>query len=65
MPRIELNDFSDSDDNSPSENTVRIKSPKPRNPFVKEIFDGKFPPKRHKDKRRSASRFDKRNIESL
>jgi hypothetical protein len=63
MPRIDHTlDF---DDDSSDENTLRIKPQKPRNPHVKDLFDGKFPPKRHKDKRRSASRFDKRNIESL
>lgn len=59
MPRIDIQDF----DDSKSENTIRIKTQKPRNPLVREIFDGKFPPKKHKDKRRSASRFDKRNID--
>lgn len=60
MPRIDIQDFND--DNKDVE-VIRIKTTKPRNPAVKEMFDGKFPPKKHKDKRRSASRFDKRNIE--
>lgn len=59
MPRIDIQDFSNED----KENVIRIKTPKPRNPNVKDMFDGKFPPKKHKDKRRSPSRFDKRNID--
>lgn len=63
MPRIDhIQGF---DDEDRDENTIRVKTTKPRNPAVKELFDGRFPPKKHKDKRRSASRFDKRSIDSL
>ncbi|HET8687624.1 MAG TPA: hypothetical protein VFM18_13310 [Methanosarcina sp.] len=60
MPRVNVEDFADE---SKDQNVIRVKTPKPRNPLVRDLYDGKFPPKKHKDKRRSASRFDKRNIE--
>lgn len=59
MPRIDIAEFSDDS----KSDVIRIKQPKPRNPVVRELFDGRFPPKKHKDKRRSASKFDRRNPE--
>lgn len=60
MPRVDYKNFdSDSD-----ENRIRVKTQKPRNPMVQEMYDGRFPPKKHKDKRRSPSKFDSRNIDT-
>ena len=62
MPRIEYQDLED-DEQSVPENTIRIKIPKP--PVRTGDLDNHFPAKRHKEKKREVSRFDKRNIESL
>ena len=58
MPRIDVEKFNDRDD----ENVIRIKTPKPRNPHVKEPFEGggNFAPKKHKNKKHDSYR-DKRN----
>lgn len=55
MPRIDFANMSD------DENVVRVKIPtKPRNPADAEMFDGKYPPKRHADRRKKLPHFDKR-----
>lgn len=60
MPRIDPDSFEERQDR---ENVIRVKTSKPRNPFVQDMFDGKFPPKRHKDKRHKIQKTDKRNME--
>ena len=60
MPRID--DPEGYEERNDRTNVVRVKTAKPRNPFVQEMFDGKFPPKRHKDKRHKQQN-DKRNME--